>query len=205
MKQRGFSLIEISITLVIFGFLLMSAMPNLTSWMRNAKLRSQAEAMQSGLQRARDEAVRRNRQITFWLITPSGQSFNSSCRVTTTGNSWVVSATSPDSACDTITLVPSGTEPAPRHLGTESGTTISISGTDSAGTTAASSVTFDGFGRVVTSATASQNLRRIFISHATSSSTDRSQRIDINSTGLVRACDTSVTSTSDPRYCPSTE
>lgn len=205
MKQRGFSLIEISVTLVIFGFLLMSAMPNVMSWIRNTKLRSHAEAMQSGLQRARDEAVRRNRQITFWLITPSGQAFNSSCRVTATGNSWVVSATSPDSACDTITLVPSGTESAPHHLGTESGNTISISGTDSAGTTAASSVTFDGFGRVVNSATTTQNLRRIFISHATSSTSDRPQRIDINTTGLVRTCDESVTSTSDPRYCPPTE
>lgn len=205
MRQRGFSLIEIAVTLVIFAFLMASAMPNLSSWLRNAKLRSQAEAMQSGLQRARDEAVRRNRQITFWLVTPSGLTFNSSCRVASSGNSWVVSATSPDSACDSITLIPSGSDAAPHHLGGESGNSISVSGTTSDGTTAASSVTFDGFGRVVTSATTTSNLRRVFITHTTSSTSDRPQRIDINTSGLIRSCDTSVTSTVDPRFCPAAE
>lgn len=205
MKQRGFSIIELTVILVIFGLLMASAMPNLSSWLRNSKLRSQAEAIQSGLQRARDEAVRRNRPITLWLITQAGESFDSNCTVSSTGLSWFVSSTSPDNACDSTTLVSSDAASAPRQLVSSSGNPVSVSGfTDSTQSTAASSVTFDGFGRVVTSATPASNLRRIYIAYATSASSDRAQRIDINTNGLVRACDTSVSAT-DPRHCPDTE
>lgn len=209
MKQRGFSIIELAVTMVIFGLLLASAMPNVTSWMRNAKLRSQAEAMQSGLQRARDEAVRRNRQVSFWLINqPSGLSLDDNCRVASTGGSWIVSAANPDNACSTATVVPSTATPeaSPYHLANDGGTGVSVSGfTDTAAGTAAESVTFDGFGRVVNNASATNNLRRIFIAYGTAAAGDRPQRIDINTSGLIRSCDTSVTSTSDPRFCPASE
>lgn len=209
MKQRGFSIIELAVTMVIFGLLLASSMPNLSSWMRNAKLRSQAEAMQSGLQRARDEAVRRNRQVTFWLINqPSGTTLNNNCRVSSTGTAWMVSATSPDSGCAGATIVPSATSPesAPYHLEAASGSGVTVAAyTDNTKATAASSVTFDGFGRAITSGTASSNLRRIYIAYSSTRTGDRQQRIDINTSGLVRSCDASVTTSTDPRYCPTNE
>lgn len=206
MKHRGFSIIEMTVTLVIFGLLLASAMPNLSSWMRNSKLRSQTEALQSGLQRARDEAVRRNRPISLWLVNQTGQTFTSDCTVSSTGVSWIVSATSPNGACDSALLVSSDTASAPRQLVSNSGSLIAVSGfTDNTKATTAYSVTFDGFGRVTTSTTTANNLRRIYIEFATTTDTDRPQRIDINPSGLVRACDVSVTSTSDPRHCPDGE
>lgn len=62
--QGGFSIIEIAVTLVVLGMLLASAVPSMSAWVRNAKLRNQAESLQTGLQQARNEAVRRNRPIT---------------------------------------------------------------------------------------------------------------------------------------------
>lgn len=200
MKQRGFSIIEVAVVLVVIGMMLMGAMPTISEWLRNAKLRNQAEAMQSGLQQARNEAVRRNQPITFYMVTgDSGNVLDDSCTVSASGTSWVISVRTPAGACDSAPAVTSTDSTNPlivrTHVGADGGSGVSVSGLASDGSTAASSITFDAFGR------ASGNLTRIDIAYASARDSDHPLRVDISPAGTVRTCDTTVTSTTDPRRC----
>lgn len=65
----GFTLIELAVTVALLGVLLTLALPAFSTWIRNAQVRSVAEALQNGLRVARAEATRRNRQAVFFLTT----------------------------------------------------------------------------------------------------------------------------------------
>lgn len=202
MKQKGFSIIELAVVLVVIGMMLVGAMPVMSEWLRNAKLRNQAEAVQAGLQQARNEAVRRNQAITFYLVsTDSGNTMDDSCEVSASGTSWVVSVRDPAGACGTAPATTSTDAANPlivrTHVGADGASGVAVSGLASDGSTAASSVTFDAFGR------ASGGLVRIDIAYASSQSSDRPLRIDISPAGMVRSCDTTVSDSSDPRRCTS--
>lgn len=199
-KQAGFSIIEIAVVLVVIGMMLMSAMPMMSDWMRNAKLRNQAEALQSGLQQARNEAVRRNQAITFYMVSgTSANALDDTCAVSSSGTSWVVSVRDPSGECDAAPAMTStnGSNPliVRTHVGADGASGVSVAGLASDGATAASSVTFDAFGR------ASGALVRINVAYATSQDADRPLRVDISPAGMVRMCDTTVTDSTDPRRC----
>lgn len=203
MKQKGFSIIELAVVLVVIGMMLAGAMPTISEWLRNAKLRNQAEAVQSGIQQARNEAVRRNQPITFYLVSAdSTNTLDDSCVVSASGTSWVISVRTPAGACDAAPAITSTDNTNPlivrTHVGADGASGVAVSGVASDGSTAASSVTFDAFGR------SSGDLTRVNIAYATSMSTDRPLRIDISSAGMVRMCDTAITDTTDPRRCTAT-
>ncbi len=196
--QGGFSIIEIAVTLVVLALLMTSALPNISSWMRNAKLRNQAEALLTGLQQARNEAVRRNHNIGFWMVTlPTTATMGNDCALSANGTSWVISVSDPSSHC--------GDHPdfdtAPRIITTRTGADgsngVAVSGLKSDGT-AATNVLFDGFGR------ATGDLRRVNISYANAQTNDRPLRIEISTSGQARLCDVSVTVSNDPRKCTAT-
>lgn len=199
MRQRGFSIIEIAVVLVVLALILTSSMPSIGSWLRNIRLRNQAEAVQNGLQQARNEAVRRNRAIGFHMVTPgSDTALTSGCALSAAGTSWVVSARDPEGACnaapsDTPT---SSTDPmiVATHVGADGGSGVRVSGVDSDGT-AASSVTFDAFGRRTGA------LARITVDYASSQTDDRPLQIDISANGMVRMCDPNASADDDPRRC----
>jgi type IV fimbrial biogenesis protein FimT len=200
MKQRGFSIIEIAVTLVVMGMVLASAVPGISSWLRNAKLRNQAESLQAGLQTARNEALRRNRAISFYLVNqPSGMSLTNDCAVSASGTSWVVSVRDPGGACAAAPTLSSSTSTNPlivsTHLGADGATGVAVSGVDTDLSTSASRVTFDALGRRVS------GIVRITVDYASSQTNDRPLRVDIGTTGNVRTCDTSISNTSDPRRC----
>ena len=64
-RDDGFSIIEIAITLAILSMLLGLTVPSVASRIGNARIRSSAESLLGGLQHARNEAVRRNRNVSF--------------------------------------------------------------------------------------------------------------------------------------------
>ena len=106
--QRGFSLIELMVGIVILGVLMAMAVPRFSDWLRNARIRSSAEAIQNGLQLARAEAVRRNATVRFQLVS----AIDDTCALATTGPHWVVSMDNPAGQCATA---PSDTA-APRII-----------------------------------------------------------------------------------------
>ena len=63
----GFTLIELVVTLAIAAILIVVALPGLSTWMRNARLRTSAELIQNGLRTAQAEALKQGRQTAFAL------------------------------------------------------------------------------------------------------------------------------------------
>lgn len=63
----GFTLAEIMVATAILGILLAVAAPNFRAWILNSQIHAAAESVQTGLQRARAEAVKRNRVVEFVL------------------------------------------------------------------------------------------------------------------------------------------
>jgi type IV fimbrial biogenesis protein FimT len=68
-RVRGFSLIEILITMSLLGILLGLAAPSFGEWIRNSQVRTVADSLQNGVRLAQAEAVRRNRQVVFFLTS----------------------------------------------------------------------------------------------------------------------------------------
>ncbi len=198
MRQRGFSLIELMVALVILVLLVLAAMPSLGTWLDNTRIRNEGESLIAGMQTARGEAVRRNMNVSFWLVQlPSGNgALANDCSLNGSSGSWMVSVSSPDSHCADA---PSTTN-APmivvgRPMGADSGV-VSVNALQSDNSTAGTTITFNGFGRVSNS----DSITRIDLD-GTGGSTYRKLRVVISPTGSVRLCDPAVSSSTDPRKC----
>lgn len=198
-RQRGFSMIEIAVTLAIMGILMASAMPSLGNWMANARIRNTAESIQEGLQKARAEAVRRNQSVTFWMVTTADPKvLSDDCTLSATGGSWVVSLTDPTSHCS---VAPSpDTAPqivAARPIG-EGGAGVTVRAKQRDTTTDATSVTFNAFGQVANAGP----IGVISVNDGSADNERRRYRILVSSGGRSLVCDETVDSTTDPRHCP---
>ncbi len=199
-RHSGFSLIELAVTLAVLGILVVAAAPSLATWLQNTRIRNQAESIQNGLQLARMEAVRRNQTVGFWLVSATDpRTLDSGCTLSSSGPSWVVSVSSPEGHC---TDTPSQTA-APMivesHAAGDGGTGTSISATASDGATAASSVTFNGFGQVVAAAA---SVAVVDVGSAATGDGYRALRVMVSSGGSVRTCDPNPDlAGTDPRKC----
>ena len=135
--QRGFSLIELMVGIVILGVLMAMAVPRFSDWLRNARIRTSAEAIQNGLQLARAEAVRRNATVRFQLVN----TIDDTCALDTAGPHWVVSMDNPAGQCASA---PSDTA-APRIIQVRNRAEGSIQTLVAAGQSA---LVFNGLGRL---------------------------------------------------------
>lgn len=135
--QRGFSLIELLVGIVILGVLMAMAVPRFSDWLRNARIRTSAEAIQNGLQLARAEAVRRNATARFQLVN----TIDNSCALDTAGPHWVVSMDNPAGQCASA---PSDTV-APRIIQVRNRAEGSVQTQVAAGQSA---LVFNGLGRL---------------------------------------------------------
>jgi type IV fimbrial biogenesis protein FimT len=201
MLNRGFSLIELLITLAVLGIVMMVAVPSLATWLQNTQIRTSAEAMQSGLQLARAEALKRNTTVRFQLV----DTLTSACALSTTGRNWVVSLADASGVCNAD---PSETT-APQIIQKRA----SAEGSPNAVVTATggSSVWFNGLGRLVQPPTAPVAFTEINITNPNNGGCKtvagnepmRCLRITINSGGTIRMCDPAVdpADLTDTRRC----
>jgi type IV fimbrial biogenesis protein FimT len=199
--QRGFSLVELMVGIVIVGLLLSLAIPMFRSMVQNSQIRTTAEVIQNGLQLARAEAVRRNQQTRFQLTSTT----DAACVLSTTSSNWVVSINGlaggdPTGSCGSA---PSETV-APYIIQTRS------SKEGSKNVVIATNlpvIAFNGLGRQVSvtnlDATVTTPTAAIFEvpdSTSVSCTTLRCMQVQVSLTGQIRMCDPALAST-DPQGC----
>jgi prepilin-type N-terminal cleavage/methylation domain-containing protein len=88
---RGFTLIEMVVVVAIVGILVGLGASNYSAWITNSRIRTAAETLASGLNTARNEAIKRNRLVRFHLVSDLG----GGCALSPSGTSWVVSLNDP--------------------------------------------------------------------------------------------------------------
>ena len=196
--MRGFTLIELAVTFMVLGLLIVAAGPSIGTWIGNTQVRGTATSIQNGLNRARAEAVRLNRPVRFSLVALADSAvLDNSCALSAVGTSWVVSVNDPTSLCAAAvsdTVAPLIVDKAAGGVG---GKNVVVSALQADGATAANTVTFNPFGRVIDAAP----IERIDVDNQISGGDYRALRIVIGSGGTVRMCDVKVVSATDPRKC----
>lgn len=191
MRQRGLTLIELVVTIAVLGLLMAVAVPGMSDWMRSVRIRNAAEAAQNGLSKARMEAMRRNQVITYWMVSDR----TNACALSSTSASWVVSVNDPSNLCATTDKT--ATPLIVDVYGANDGASDVVVGALAAdGTTAATSVSFNGFGQVVSTGAP---IATINLSNANSDA--RKLRVTISSGGAIRMCDP-LAAAGDTRVCP---
>jgi type IV fimbrial biogenesis protein FimT len=191
MNQRGFSLIEMVVVVVIMGILLGLGLPSYRTYMANQKVQSTAEVFMAGLQMARGEAVKLNQRVEFILTDadPIAASVDTTS-TSATGRNWIVRALA--AGGNTFIEGKSGAEGA--GTATSAASPIVITGNVAA-------VTFDGFGMpggLVTTATF--DFSNPSVGSCTPAGPVRCLRVRLSRGGQTRLCDPAVDA-SDTRSC----
>lgn len=204
----GFSLIELIIALAVLSVLLALAAPSFKAWISNTKIRTAAEVIQSGLQMARAEAVRRNALISFQLTS----STDDTCALSTTATNWVITygTDDPTGQCNVAMLneaypVTDATHnPVPRIIQVRTATEGSnnvLAAADQA------VIAFNGLGRVTPNP--ATNPVVIDLQNATAGCQTTSNkappllrclRVTVTIGGQIRICDPILSGT-DPQAC----
>ncbi|MDP2963026.1 MAG: GspH/FimT family pseudopilin [Sulfurimicrobium sp.] len=173
-KEKGFTLIELMITIAILGLTLALAMPAYTVWIQNTRIRSAAESFVNGLQLARNEGVRRNSNVEF---------------VVGTGSAWTVKCTAVTPGCPDTNAIQS------RAIGEGSSSSVTVT-PNNGGT-----IRFDSFGRMIFPVPGAGSTVRFDIDNTLLTAADsRDLRITIDTGGNIRMCDPNVVAP-DTRHC----
>jgi type IV fimbrial biogenesis protein FimT len=92
-RVRGFTLIEVLVTTMIFGILVALGVPSLRVWIANTQVRAVADSLQNGLRLAQTESLRRSRIVVLSLTTSAPNSQASFNGITAAGNgtNWAIS------------------------------------------------------------------------------------------------------------------
>ena len=88
-KEDGFTLIELMITLAVFGIVSALAAPNISSFMRNNRLGTQTNEFISALHITRSEAVKRGEVITL-CISDGNATPNCDSASTSWEDGWII-------------------------------------------------------------------------------------------------------------------
>jgi type IV fimbrial biogenesis protein FimT len=178
--SRGFTLIELAITLALLGILLVLGMPNFAVWLQNSQVRVAAESIRDGLQLARAEAVRRNVPVRFQLTNNGSGSGLSN---------WAVDASNDGGATFAVPIQSrfsaEGSANARVGLSTVAQPNPAYTTAIGAGVGMPASVVFTSFGRVVAG-----GITRVDATSATLAAADtRRLVIVISPGGQIRMCD----------------
>lgn len=186
-SDRGFSLTELMVAVSVIAILMAVALPNFSTWIRNAQVRTVADALQASLRLAQGEAQRRN-QSTVLFRTDSKD-----CTIDATANAsgmqWqlrsipgVVAPGAPEVLqCGVLTDVSSG---------------LNLSATD--GTSPVSAICFSADGRQTTlinpanvgaNCTAASVSFRVAPPSTGTRADDRPLQLNLALSGALRMCD----------------
>jgi type IV fimbrial biogenesis protein FimT len=179
--SAGFSLIELMIVVSIIIITSSIAVPSFKAWIQNTQIRTAAESIHSGLQKARTEALKRNTNIFFRLGANSAWTVGCVTVVTT------------DADGDGIQDCPAIIDQRSSGEGSSSNITIIKD------PPTATDVVFTNLG--IKSSTAANQLTSVAVDMSTSimaASDSRELNVTISSGGEARTCDPNAT---DARHC----
>lgn len=179
LKLKGFSLVEMMIAIAILAVLLSAAIPSFSTFIKNRKVRTAAEAVLNGLNLARSEAIRRNTHINFALQADT---------------SWTVGCTTPqaDSNGDGLDDCPASIQSRPGAEGGAGAQAIALT------------LEFNGYGQLpALSGTTNIPITSPMGACETDGGSMRCLRIVVSPGGMIRSCDpqTSLTQPGSPKAC----
>ena len=179
--QRGFSLVELIVAVAIIGILFGLAIPTYKDWIQNTRIRTAAESIQNGIQKARSEALIRNTFVEFNLGANSA---------------WTVKCFDTTKCADLTSGIVEQ-----RQVSDGSSTGITIATLPASKT----NVTFNQLGLKAATATnpLTNQLNQVTVDMSTtliSAAASRDLNVTIGAGGNVRVCDPHA-ATTDPRKC----
>lgn len=116
-SQHGFTLVELMVTIVVFGILLMIAVPSFTSLMDSIRVKRAGDAVNAFLVNTKSEAIKRNTTVRAVV------------QVADSGATWCLGMTT-DATCDCLTAGACLIDGAERTLSNSAYKNISIDGPD---------------------------------------------------------------------------
>ena len=178
LNQRGFTLIELMVTVAIGAILMMVAIPSFDSYKRNAELTSASNSLIAGINAARSEAMKKG---TNAMVVPTGNgaSWNAG---------WVafsLGATNTSQTFNTATdSLVSMQEALPSHF------TVTGSTGSSAADATAPYIMFDasGYSKLKTSGFGALTLSITRSDLTGAELYEQTRRVKISSVGRVRVC-----------------
>lgn len=193
---RGFTLIEMVVVVAILGILVGLGASNYSAWIANSRIRTATETLASGLNTARNEAIKRNRLVRFHLVSDLG----GGCALSPSGTSWVVSLNDPTVTAGEQCDIEISDTTAPfivaKKSAAEQASRITIAALNRGGAPA-DTIVFNGLGRVMV--TGNNPIARIDIdSSAIVAAETRELRIQLTPGGLIRMCDPNVAAANPP-------
>jgi len=172
-RNRGFTMIELLIGIVVLAILLGLGAPSFMVWMQNTQIRNAADAVLNGMQLARTEAIRRNKPVQFALSSNSGWNIN------------IVNPQASDPA-----------NPIQKRTAKEGSAKVLVAATPGG----AYAVTFDAMGGPTGNADGSLTITSLDFTSSVSTNAPRPLRIVVSLSGTIRLCDPYAPA-GDPRRC----
>jgi type IV fimbrial biogenesis protein FimT len=205
-RTSGFTMIEMAVTMTIFAILVTLGVPTMTTWIRNNKVRTVADSLQTGLRLAQAESLRRSRQVVFALTNSTTPTVRPLPAVVD-GNSWA------------IWSVPSMTDGTETPEFIQSGVLSNASAAVTINSNGVSAVCFNSMGRLVANASANVTLITgganscvqptapptppVQIFNISTPGSDRPLQVNLGLGGQVHLCVPNVTiSDAHPEGCP---
>jgi type IV fimbrial biogenesis protein FimT len=204
-RTSGFTMIEMAVTMTIFAILVTLGVPAMTTWIRNNKVRTVTDSLQTGLRLAQAESLRRSRQVVFALTNSTTPSTALPLPAVAGGLSWA------------IWTVPSMTDGSEPLAFIQSGVLSNASSQVTITTTNnISTVCFNSMGRLVNNASANviaitggdtcqqpPGSPAVLQFNITVPGADRPLQVNLGLGGQVHMCDPNVgISNAHPEGCP---
>lgn len=169
--KKGFTLVEMMVTVAIVAILAALAVPSFNYLIANAQIKTASQAILDGLHLARAEAIRRNERVSLLLGTGSNWSI-----ATDSGVSIQTRSSGEGTGSVTVATVPTAS------------TRITFNALGRAVANA------DASARITT---INLDVSPSFLA----ASLSKELRITVTDGGSIRMCDPSISTTGDPRKC----